>query len=137
MFFYFISSNIDEVFPINPSGSAFVFGDFNAHHKDWLTYPGATDRLVNYVIIFLSQVTLRRWLTFLFESQILNSHTLALLDLFISSVTIICSTMAFPLLGNSDHVVISVSIGFPSNSQRDAPFHWVAYDYSCADWEVL
>ena len=69
MFFYFISSDIDEVFPINPSGNAFVFGDFNAHHKDWLTYPGATDRPVNYVIIFLSQMTLRRWLTFLFESQ--------------------------------------------------------------------
>ena len=69
MFFHSISSNIDEVFPINPSANAFVFGDFNAHHKDWLTYPGATGRPVNYVIIFLSQITLLRWLTFLFQSQ--------------------------------------------------------------------
>ena len=30
--------------------------------------------------------------------------------------------MAFSLLGNSDHVAVSVSIDFPSNSQRDAPF---------------
>ena len=30
--------------------------------------------------------------------------------------------MAFSPLGNSDHVVVSVSIDFPSNSQRDAPF---------------
>ena len=22
----------------------FVFGDFNVHHKDWLTYSGGTDR---------------------------------------------------------------------------------------------
>ena len=38
-----ISSNIDEVLSINPSANAFVFGDFNIHHKDWLTYSGETD----------------------------------------------------------------------------------------------
>ena len=43
--------------------------------------------------------------------------------------------MAFCLLGNSDHV--SVFIDFPSYSQRDAPFHLIAYDYSCADWGCL
>ena len=32
-----ISSNIDEVLLINPSVNVFVFGDFNVHHKDWLT----------------------------------------------------------------------------------------------------
>ena len=45
--------------------------------------------------------------------------------------------MAFPPLGNSDHVVVSVSIDFPSYSQRDAPFHCIAYDYFCADWKGL
>ena len=45
--------------------------------------------------------------------------------------------MAFPPLRNSDHVVVSVSIDFPSNSQQDAPFHRIAYDYSCADWDGL
>ena len=49
--------------------------------------------------------------------------TPALLDLFISSDASICSTMAFAPLGNSDHVVVSVSIDFPTNSQQDAPFH--------------
>ena len=44
--------------------------------------------------------------------------------------------MAFPPLGNSDHVV-SVSIDFPTNSQQDAPFHRIAYDYSRADWDGL
>ena len=42
-----------------------------------------------------------------------ESHHLALLDLFISSDASICSTMGFPLLGNSDQVVVSVSIDFP------------------------
>ena len=40
-------------------------------------------------------------------------------------------------MGNSDHVVVSVSTDFPSNSQQDAPFHRIAYDYSRADWDGL
>ena len=46
-----------------------------------------------------------------------GSHSPVLLDLFFSSDASICSTMAFPPLGNSDHVVFSVSIDFPTNSQ--------------------
>ena len=38
-----ISSGIDEVLSINPP-AVFVFGDFNVHHKDWLTYSGVTDQ---------------------------------------------------------------------------------------------
>ena len=45
--------------------------------------------------------------------------------------------MAFPPLGNSDHVVVSVSIDFLTNSKQDTPFHHVAYDYSRADWDGL
>ena len=45
--------------------------------------------------------------------------------------------MAFPPLGNSDRVVVSVSIDFPTNSQRHAPFHRIAYDYSHVDWDGL
>ena len=60
------SSNVDEIFLINPSANMFVFGDFNVHHKDWLTYSGGMIDLVNSVIIF--QMILLRWLTFLFRS---------------------------------------------------------------------
>ena len=42
MVFDSISSSIDEVLSINPSAHVFVFGDFNVHHKDWLTYSGRT-----------------------------------------------------------------------------------------------
>ena len=66
-----------------------------------------------------------------------DSHSPTLLDLFLSSDASICSTMAFSPLGNSDHVVVSFSIDFPSNSQWDAPFHSIAYDYSRADWDGL
>ena len=45
--------------------------------------------------------------------------------------------MAFPPLGNSDHVVVSVSIDFPINSKQDAPFYCVAYVYSLVDLDGL
>ena len=66
-----------------------------------------------------------------------GTHSPALLDLFISSDTSLCSTMVFPPLENSDHASASVSIDFPTNSKWDAPFHSTAYDYSCADWDSL
>ena len=62
-----------------------------------------------------------------------DSHSPALLDLFLSSDAGVCSTMAFPPLENSDHVVVSVSIHFPSNLQQYVLFYCIAYDYSCAD----
>ena len=66
-----------------------------------------------------------------------DSFIPALLDLFLFSDASICSRMASAPLGNSGHVFVSVSIDFPSNLQLDTPFHHVAYDYSCADWDGL
>ena len=119
--FYSVSSNIDEVLLINPSPNVFVFGDFNVHHKDWLTYCGGTDRHGELCYNFSISNDL---------PQIVNFPTGTL-----SSDASICSTMAFPPLGNSDHVVVSVSIDFPINSKQDTPFHCMAYDYSRADWD--
>ena len=90
-----ISSNIDEVLSINPSVNILVFGDFTVHHKDWITYSGGTDAQVNSAIIFLSQMTLLRWLTFL-----LGSHSPALLDLFLfSDASIYLFHNGFPSIG--------------------------------------
>ena len=66
-----------------------------------------------------------------------DSHSSALLDLFLPSDASICSAMALFLLGNSDHIAVSVSIDFLSNSQRDATFHRKTYVYSRADWDGL
>ena len=81
-------------------------------------------------------MTLLRWLTFPLGSLTVT-HSPALLDLFLFFDASIYSAMAFPTLGNSDHVVASVSIDFPINSKQDALFHCIAYDYSCADWDGL
>ena len=74
-----------------------------------------------------------------FPTQITDcdSHIAALLDLFISSAARICCTMAFPSLGNSDHIVDSVSTDFPTKSKGDALFYRIAYDHSHADMDGL
>ena len=66
-----------------------------------------------------------------------DSHSPDLLDFFLSSDASICSTMAFPPLVNSDHVVVSVFIDFLSNSKQEIPFYHKACGYSYADWMVF
>ena len=92
----------------------FVFGDFNVISNDLIQMVNFPTRIPD-----------------------CDSHSPTLLDLFLSSDASICSTMAFPPLGNSDNVVVSVSIDFPSNSQRVFPFHRIAYDHSRTEWDGL
>ena len=128
-----VLSNIDEILSLNPSANVFVFGDFNVHHKDWLTYSGGTDRSGKLCYNFSISNDLTQTVNFPTWIPDCDFHSHALLDLFLSSNASICSIMAFPPLGNSDYDVVSVSIDFPSNSKRDAPFHRIAYDYSPTD----
>ena len=115
----------------------FVFGDLNVHHKDWLIYSSGTDRSGEFCYNFSISNDLTQIVNFPTWIPDCVSHGPALLDLFLSSDTSICSTMAFPPLGNSDHVVVSVSIDFPINSKQDTPFHRMAYDYFHAGWDGL
>ena len=67
--FYSISFITHDVLSINPSANAFVFGDFMLIIRTGLPILVELINLVNSVIIFLSQMTLLRWLTFLLGSQ--------------------------------------------------------------------
>ena len=98
-----------------------------------LTYSGGTDRPGNFSI----SNDLTQILNFPTRIPDSDSYSPALSDLLLSSDGSTCSTMAFPPLGNSDHVVVSVSIDFPSYSQLYASFHCITYDHSRADWDGL
>ena len=126
------SSNKDEFLSINPSANVLSLETLTFIIRTGLPVLVELIDLMNSVIIFISQMTLLRWLTFLLRSQ---TVILTVLLFWIYSDTSICSTMTFPPLRNSDHVVASVSIDFPSNLRRDAPFHCIGYDYSRADWD--
>ena len=122
---------------MNPSANVFVFRVFNIHHKDWLTYSGGTHRPGELCYNFSISNDLTQIVNFPTRIRDCDSHSPALLNLILSSDASICSTKAFPPLGNPDHVVVSVSIAFPINSKQDTPFHRVAYDYSRADGDGL
>ena len=64
-----ISSNIEEVLSINPSANVFVFGDFNVHHKNWVTYSNGTDRSGELCYNFSVPNHVTQMLTFLLGSQ--------------------------------------------------------------------
>ena len=59
-----ISSNIEEVLSINPSANVFVIGDFNVHHKDWLSQMNFLVNLLRWISNDLTQMV-----TFLLASQ--------------------------------------------------------------------
>ena len=64
-----LTSNIDEVLYINPLANAFVFGDFNVHHKDCLAYSGGTDRSGELCYNFSISNNLSKMVKFLLGSQ--------------------------------------------------------------------
>ena len=121
---------------INPSANLFVFGDFNVHHKDWLSYSGGTGRpselcshfsILNYLIQMVSFPT---WIPWLWHSQSCSFGLFLL-------------TLVFLLKWLSLHreiltmFVVSVSIDFSSNSKWDVPIHHITCDYSCAGCDCL
>ena len=80
-----ISSQIDEVLSINLSANVFVFGDFNIHHKDWLTYSGRTDRSGELCYNFSISNDLAQMVNFSSRISDCDSHSPAFLDFFLSS----------------------------------------------------
>ena len=108
------------------SAKVFVFRDFNVHHKDWLTYSGGTDGPGEFFYTFSISNDLTQMVNFPTWIPDCDYHSPGLLGLFFSSEAIIFTAMAFPLFGNSDHVVVSVSIDFPSNSKQNVPFHHIS-----------
>ena len=81
---------------------------------------------------------LLRWLRIsLHGSLTVSLIVLPFMDLFLYSDSIICSTIAFFPLGNSDHVV-SASIMTFCQTQNRWPVSWHSfYDYSRGDWDGL
>ena len=72
-------------------------------------------------------MTLLRWLTFPVGSQTVILTVLPFWISFFLLMLLFVIQWLYLQLGNSDHVNVSVSIYFPSNSQQDALFHHIAF----------
>ena len=103
---------------------------------DWLTYSGGTDRPSELCYNF--QTTILRWLTFL-----LGSLTV-ILTVLLFWIYFFLLTLVFVLQMLSLHLEILImllsqfTLTFHHISITfHAPFHRIAYDYSCADLDGL
>ena len=72
-------------------------------------------------------MTLLRWLTFPVGSQTVILTVLLFWISFFLLMLLFVIQWLYLQLGNSDHVNVSVSIYFPSNSQQDDLFHHIAF----------
>ena len=93
MVFDSISSNINDALSVNPSANVFVFRD--VHDKDWLTYSGGTGGSLELCCNFSMSNDPTQMVNFPIWIPDCDSHSPALLDLYISSDASICSTKAF------------------------------------------
>ena len=131
-----ISSNIEEVSQ-STQLLRLSFETLTSIHKDWLTYSRGTDRPGELCYNFSISNDLTQMVNFPTSIPDCDSHSPAVLHVFIYSNASICSILAFSPLGNSDHVFVSIFIDFPINSKQDALFHRITYDCSRADWDTL
>ena len=131
-----ISSNIEEVSQ-STQLLRLSFETLTSSHKDWLTYSRGTDRPGELCYNFSISNDLTQMVNFPTSIPDCDSHSPAVLHVFIYSNASICSILAFSPLGNSDHVFVSIFIDFPINSKQDALFHRITYDCSHADWDNL
>ena len=92
-----ISTNIDEVLSINPSANVFVFGDYKVYHKDWLTYPGKTNKPGELCYNFSISNDLTQKVNFHTRIPGCDSHYPAISDLFLDAS--ICSKNSFSSIG--------------------------------------
>ena len=67
----------------------FVFGDFNIHHKDWLTYSGGTDRPGELCYNFSISNDLTQMVNFPTRIPDCDSHSPALLDFFLLTLVFV------------------------------------------------
>ena len=84
-----VPSNKDEVLSINPSANVFVFGEFNVHHKDWLTYSGGTDQPGELCYNFSISTDFTQTVNFPTRISDCHSHSPALLDFFLLTLVFV------------------------------------------------
>ena len=90
--------------------SVFVLGNLKVRDKDWLTYSGNRSDKLHYNFSFSDN--LAQIVNFPTRVSERDFHSRALPGFSRFPEPINCSAVSFPPLGNSDAIVVSVSIDF-------------------------
>ena len=129
-----VSQSIDSALTSYPSANIFVFGDFNAHHKEWLNHDRSDAAGIHSHNFAISQ-SLHQTVDFITRIPDRDDHSPSLLDLFLTSNPTICQTSSSSALGKSDHVVVNIQISLNTKAAQESPFHRTLYSYDRGDWD--
>ena len=129
-----VSQSIDSALTSYPSANIFVFGDFNAHHREWLNHDRSDAAGIHTHNFAISQ-SLHQTVDFVTRIPDRDDHSPSLLDLFLTSNPTICQTSSSSALGKSDHVVVNIQISLNTKAAQESPFHRTLYSYDRGDWD--
>ena len=132
--FVALSDSIDAALHMFPSATISVFGDFNAHHKDWLIHSRSTDTAGVAAFNFALCHNFTQLVTSPTRIPDRDSDGSYLLDLFLTSHPDVFQHSIESPLGTSDHCVVSLSTSFTS-SRHEGPYHRTVLRYRDADWD--
>ena len=127
-----LSDSIDEALRMFPSATISVFGDFNAHHKDWLVHSRCTDTAGVAAFNFAVCHSLTQFVASPTRIPDRDSDGSYLLDLFLTSHPDGFEYSVESPLGTSDHCLVSISSSF-STSRHQGPYHRTVLRYRVAD----
>ena len=120
---------------LQPSANIMVCGNFNAHNTEWRCHSHTTDVAGLFRQEFAMGQDLTKVVDFPTRIPDRDDHQPYLLDLFLCSNPDSCTVASHPLLGKSDHMVISVDVQFVFKSTNEHPYHRTVYSYRKADWD--
>ena len=120
---------------INPSANVFVFGGFNIHRKDWLTYSCGADRPGELYYNFFISNDLIQIVSFpaLIHGCCSQSSSSGFISFFWHNYLFYNGV---PSIGKSWLCCLSFQC-LSVKLKRDVTFYYIAYNYLRADWEGI
>ena len=135
-FFDYLTSKVEHILSISPFSEITILGDFNVHHRDWLSSP-FTDQPGELALTFSILNDLEQLVQHPTRIPDRLGDRPNILDLFLTSNPSAYSVNLFSPLGSSDHNLISVTCPIAPVLPPDPPSPRRLWHFGAADWEAL
>src|ERR1700755_888472 len=119
-FFDYLNSKIEHILSSSPFSEIIILGDFNVHHRQWLS-SSSHDTAGERAFIFSIQNDLEQLVQLPTRIPDRLGDEPNILDLFLTSNPSPYTVKLFPPLGSSDHLLISVSSSISSSLPQERP----------------
>ncbi|KAL7640560.1 UNVERIFIED_CONTAM: hypothetical protein RMT77_008835 [Armadillidium vulgare] len=119
-FFDNLNSKIEHILSSSPFSEIIIFGDFNVHHRQWLS-SSSQDPAGELAFQFSIQNNLEQLVHLPTRITDRLGDEPNILDLFLTSNPSPYTVKLFPPLGSSDHLLISVSCPVSSSLPQERP----------------